>query len=66
MNVSWMCEHDTYQLDGVGPVDNRPSINKLHQIVQKKKKKKNCDMWHMTRDTWHVGGDEDSLKISAP
>ena len=33
------------KLDGVGPVDNRPSTNKLHQIVQKKKKKKNvtCD-----------------------
>ena len=61
-----------YKLDGEGPVNNRPSTNKLHQIV--KKKKKNCDMWHMThdmwhviRDTWHVGGgDEHSLKISDP
>ena len=29
-----------YKLDGVGPVDNRPSTNKLHPIVQKKEKKK--------------------------
>ena len=27
------------ELDGVGPVDNRPSTNKLHHIVKKKKKK---------------------------
>ena len=26
--------------DGVGPVDNRPSTDKLHLFVQKKKKKK--------------------------
>ena len=33
------------KLDGVGPVDNRPSTNKLHHIVKKKKKKKiTCDM----------------------
>ena len=67
------------ELDGVGPVDNRPSTDKLHQIVKKKEKKKKwhvtCDTWHghMTRDTWHmtcdmwqVGGHEHSLKISAP
>ena len=30
-----------YKLDGVSPVDNRPSTVKLHHIV---KKKKNCDM----------------------
>ena len=29
--------HD--KLDRVGPVDNRPSINKLHYFVQKKKRK---------------------------
>ena len=45
------------KLDGVGPVDNRPSTNKLHHFVQKKKKiyiKKivTCDTWHVTRDTW--------------
>ena len=26
------------KLEGVGPVDNRPSTNKLHQFVQEKKK----------------------------
>ena len=31
------------KLDGIGPVNNRPSTNKLHYFVQKKKKK-NCDM----------------------
>ena len=28
-----------YKLDGVGPVDNRPSINKLYQFIKKKEKK---------------------------
>ena len=39
------------KLDGVGPVDNRPSTDKLHNFVRKKKKKKRekikkvtCDM----------------------
>ena len=33
------------KLDGVGPVDNRPSPTKLHHFVQKKKKRKKvpCD-----------------------
>ena len=33
------------KLDGVGPVDNKPSTDKLHHFVQKKKKKKKvtCD-----------------------
>ena len=26
------------KLDGVGPVDNRPSTNKLHHYIEKKKK----------------------------
>ena len=39
------------KLDGVGPVDDRPSTDKLHLLVRKKKK---CDMWHLTRDTWHA------------
>ena len=26
------------KLDGVGPVDNRPSTDKLHHFVQKKRK----------------------------
>ena len=44
------------KLDWVGPVDNRPSTNKLHHFVQKKNNKKlvTCDMWHVTCDTWHV------------
>ena len=46
------------KLDGVGPVDKRPSTDKLHHIVKKKKNKKmTCDMWHVTRDTWHVTRD---------
>ena len=31
--------YSIYKLDGVGPVDNRPSTNKLHHFVQKRKKK---------------------------
>ena len=32
------------QLDGVGPVDNRPSTDKLHHFVRKKEEIKNtCD-----------------------
>ena len=46
------------QLDGVGPVDNRPSKDKLHHFVRKKKWHVTCDIWHVTRDvtrdTWHV------------
>ena len=42
------------KLDGVGPVDNRPSNDKLHHIVKKKTKKMNeSDMGHLTPDTWH-------------
>ena len=50
-----------YKLDGVGPVDNRPSTDKLHHFVQKRRRKKRekkwhftCDMWHVTCDMWHV------------
>ena len=45
-----------YKLDGVGPVHNRPSTDKLQHFVQKKKKKwqVTCDMWHVTCDMWHV------------
>ena len=41
------------KLDGVGPVDNRPSTDRLHHFVQKKRKRKkrrrkkeekNCDL----------------------
>ena len=33
------------KLEGVGPVDNRPSTVKLHHLV----KKNIWDMWHVTR-----------------
>ena len=46
-----------WKLDGVGPVDKRPSTDKLHQFVQKQKKNDmwhvTCAMWHVTRDMWH-------------
>ena len=48
------------KLDGVGPVDNRPSTDKLHHFVRKRKKKLwhvTCDTWHVTRDMWHVTRD---------
>ena len=32
------------KLDGVGPVDNRPSTDKLNQFIQKRKKKRRHDM----------------------
>ena len=32
------------KLDGVGPVDNRPSTHKLPKFVKKKEKKVTCDM----------------------
>ena len=44
-----------WKLDRVGPVDNRPSTDKLHHFVQKIKIKiVTCNMWHVTRDNWHV------------
>ena len=50
-----------WKLDGVGPVDNRPSNDKLHHFVRKKKRKKllhvTCDTWHVTHDMWHVTHD---------
>ena len=50
-------ELKTDKIDSVGPVDNRASTYKLHQIVRKKEEKKYCDMWHMRCDTWHVTHD---------
>ena len=39
------------KLDGVGPVDNRPSTDKLHHFVRKKKRKNvTHDMFHVTCD----------------
>ena len=54
------------KLDGVGPVKNRPSPDKLNHFVKKEEKKKMTpDTWHMTREMWHMVGGEHSLKISA-
>ena len=45
------------KLDGVGPVDNRPSTTKLHHFVRKKRKTiVTYDTWHMTRDMFGGGG----------
>ena len=41
------------KLDGVGPIDNRPSTDKLDHLVQRKKYNYNNYMWHMICDTWH-------------
>ena len=46
------------KLDGVGPVDNRPSTDKLHRFVQKKKiGHVTCDTWQVTSDKWHMTHD---------
>ena len=43
------------KLDGVGPVENRPSTDKLHHFVKKKEKiHVTYHTWHVTRDMWHV------------
>ena len=41
---------DIIKLDRVGPVDNRPSTNKLRYFVCNKKGYMICDMWHATGD----------------
>ena len=38
------------KLDGVGPVDNRPSTDKLHHSVQEKEKKKKKKKIHVTQE----------------
>ena len=38
------------QLDGVSPLDNRPSTDKLHHFVTHDMSHMTCDMWHMTHD----------------
>ena len=49
VSVPWQEEGSTAKLDRVGPVDNKPSTEKLHHFVWEK-----CDTWHVTCDTWHV------------
>ena len=41
------------KLDGVGPVNNRPSTDELHHFVRKKNKNNNltCDSLQGTPDT---------------
>ena len=61
---------------GLGPVDNRPSTDKLYHFVQKKFLKNvtgdtwhvTCDTWHVTCETWHVwgGGWTFSQNFSSP
>ena len=69
----------TLELDGVSPVDNRPSINLLHHEEKKitiilithdmwfdvtcDPQYVTCVLWHVTYDIWQVGGGEPSLKI---
>ena len=59
------------KLEVVGPVDNRPSTNKLHHFFPKKIHVTHdmChvthNMWQVTRDMWHVVAGEHSIKISA-
>ena len=44
------------ELDGVGPVDKRPSTDYLHRFEEKKERKKS-DIWQVTGDTWQVTRD---------
>ena len=49
------------KLDGLGLVDNRPSVDKLQKLKKKKQEEKHVasDIWHvyMTHDTWHMTHD---------
>ena len=48
-------------LDGVGPVNKKPSTNYLHHFV-KKKWHLTLDMWHVLHDMWHMVEGENSVK----
>ena len=57
------------QLDGVDPVDNRPSNTQLNHFKENKEGEKihlTLETLHLTHDMWHVVGGEHSLKIAAP
>ena len=58
--------HNSYvlKLDGVGPVDNRTSTDKLHHFVRKNIKKLKKYMWHVTRDMF--GGVKILSKFQLP
>ena len=48
------------KLNEVGPVDNRPSTDKLHHFEEEEKSDTwhvTCEMWHVTCDMWHVACD---------
>ena len=51
------------KLDGVGPVDNRPSTDKLHHIVQKKRRRKKKKI-HATHDMLHMVSDMCMLHVT--
>ena len=42
------------KLDGVGPVDYRPSTDQLHHFVTGYRWHVTHDILHMSRDTWHM------------
>ena len=47
------------KLDGIGPVDNRPSTTSFTTWSNEEEKKKHvwyltCDRWQVTNDMWHV------------
>ena len=48
-SIQYIVQYPVWKLDGVGPVDNRPSTKKLHYFVR--------DMWHVRCDTCHVTRD---------
>ena len=67
------------KLDGVGPVDNRPSTDYLYHFnnffylfffyiwhVTCDMWHVTCETWHVTCDTWHIGHGEHCVKISGP
>ena len=58
------------ELDGIGPVDNRPStdlsVKKIMWHMIYDMWHMTCDMWHVTHDTRKVEGGEPPLKSSAP
>ena len=68
VNIQWTCSDNSISdLHLIGFVrsnsashDNRPSTDKFHHFVRRKKEKRKklwhvtSDMWHVTRDTWHV------------
>ena len=44
-HAMYKCVMKRIKLDGVGPIDNIPSTDYLHNFVQKRKKKKKKKKW---------------------